>query len=209
MPVRRQMEVVMKRVVLCLTMLMIIIGTAGCSRKEVIITVDDVSVNTLLAKANGELNVAMVEEFDKSYYDISEMEEFAANKIKEYNQKAGGDHIALMQSANRDGKAILLLSYSGMDQYAAFNQVTAAYFNGGVSEIPLELPATLKNVKKDSVADTQKVIQNEKYKVLVINEPYDIFVDGKVMFYSDNAVLVDDNKVQSATEGTTVVVFKP
>ncbi|MBP1754394.1 MAG: hypothetical protein H6Q59_792 [Firmicutes bacterium] len=45
--------------------------------------------------------------------------------------------------------------------------------------------------------------------MLVINEPYDIIVDGTIKYYSENATYVDDNKLQGAAEGMTIVVFKP
>jgi hypothetical protein len=198
----------MKKLVLC-TILLLLLGTAGCSKEDLNLTAEEISVDTLLAKANGELQVATVEDFDKSYYNLSELEEFAANEIDLYNQAAGDDKITIKDIRISAGKAVMLLGYTGMDQYANFNEVTAAYFNGGIKENPLELPATLVNSKNGSLASTEEILQNDKLKVLVMNEAYDIIVDGKVKYYSENAVLVEDNIVQSATDGMTVIVFKP
>ena len=199
----------MKKLVLCTIMLLLVLGTAGCSREEIFITADEISVNTLLAKANGVLQVATVEDFDKSYYKLGELEEFVAKEIDSYNQIAGGEKITIDDVQIKGGKAIMLLSFTGMDQYTAFNDVTAAYFNGGIKDNPLELPTTLISTKNGSLASTAEVIQNEKYKVLVINEPYNVIVDGKVKYYSENAVLVDENTIQSVDEGMTIIVFKP
>jgi uncharacterized protein (DUF2344 family) len=184
-------------------------GTAGCSREELFISADDISADTLLAKANGQLQVATVEEFDKTYYNLNELEDFVAKEIEVYNQTAGEEKITFEDVQLRNGKAVMLLSYTGMDQYSAFNEVMAAYFNGGVKDNPLDMPATLINTKNESLVSTEEVLQNAKYKVLVMNEPYDIIVDGKVKYYSENSKLVDDNKVQGAAEGMTVIVFKP
>lgn len=199
----------MKKWILCAIMLLFILGTAGCRKEEKFLTVDDVTTNTILAKANGILQVATVEDFDKPYYQLSELKEFVAKEIDTYNKKAGEDKINLEDVELRSGKAIMLLTYSGMDQYANFNDVTAAYFSGGVTEVPLDLPATLVNEKNGSLVSTQEIIQSDKYKILVMNEPYDIVVDGSIKYYSENATYVDENKLQGAAEGMTIVVFKP
>lgn len=199
----------MKKIVLSTILLLFIVTVAGCSKKELALNVEEVTVSTLLAKANGELQVATVETFDKNYYKLSELQDYVEKTVADHNKVAGGDKISIDNVELRDGKAIMILSYSGMDQYAAFNEVNAAYFNGGIGEHSLKLPATLISSKNDSLASTEEVIQNPKYKVLIINEAYDILVDGKVVYYSDNAKLLENNKVQAAAEGATIVVFKP
>ena len=42
----------------------------------------------------------------------------------------------------------------------------------------------------------ETAMKNSKNKVLVVYEPYDIIVEGDVKFYSDNATLIEDNKVK-------------
>jgi hypothetical protein len=190
-------------------MLLFILGTAGCKKEEVFITADDVTTNTILAKSNGVLQVATVEDFNKSYYNLSELQDFVTKEIEEYNKKAGEKKISIEDIKLNNGKAVMLLTYSGMDQYANFNDVTAAYFNGGVSEVPLDLPTTLVSEKNGSLASTQEIIGNNKLKVLVMNEPYEIIVDGTIKYYSENTTYIDDNKVQGPAEGMSIVVFKP
>lgn len=198
----------MKKLVLFTTMLLLILGLAGCSKEEKSIDADEVTTNTLLAKSNGELQVATVEDFDKSYYNISELKQFITKEIDTYNQKAGADKIVVNSVEQSGNQAIMLLTYSGMDQYASFNKTTAAYFNGGISKVGLDLPTTLVNSKNGSLASTQEAIQNTKYKVLVLNEPYDVIVEGSIKYYSENAEPVDDNEIKSAADGMTVIVFK-
>jgi hypothetical protein len=199
----------MKKLVLCTITLLLVLSTFGCSKKDLNIDAEQITSDTLVAKSNGQLQVATVEEFDKDYYQLSELEEFVSEEIKVYNQKAGGDKIAIEDLQLKNNKAVMVLTYSGMDQYAAFNEVTAAYFNGGVTNIPLSLPDKLKDAKNDSFINTNEALQNTKYKVLIINEPYDIIVDGKIKYYSENAVMVENNKIQSAADDMTIIVFKP
>ncbi len=199
----------MKKWFLCAIMLLFLVQTVGCRKEEVFITADNVTTNTILAKSNGVLQVATIEDFNKSYYNLKELEDFVADEIAVYNKAVGDNKITIEDVKLNNGRAVMLLTYSGMDQYANFNDVTAAYFNGGVSEVPLDLPATLVSEKNGSLASTQEILQNNKLKVLVMTEPYEIIVDGTIKYYSENATYLDDNKVQGAKEGMTIVVFKP
>ncbi len=199
----------MKKLFLCTIMLLLILGTAGCRKEDAFITADSVTTNTILAKSNGVLQVATVEEFNKTYYNLNELKDFVSKEIKAYNKQAGEEEISIEDVKLNNGKAVLLLTYSGMDQYASFNDVTAAYFNGGVTEVPLDLPATLVSTKNGTLASTQEIIGNDKLKILVMNEPYEIIVDGTIKYHSESVTYVDDNKVQGAAEGMSIVVFKP
>lgn len=198
----------MKKLLLKVLLLMSLLAITGCSNNVKSINTDEVKINTILARANGELQVAIVEDFDKPYYSVNELKEFVEKEVDAYNQKAGGDKVKINEITQRGNKAIMLITYSGMDQYVAFNKVTAAYFNSGKDNLKLSLPATLKNISNESVTSTSDVIKTEGYRVLVLNEPYEIIVDGKVKFISDNANLLDNNKVSATNEGMTVVVFK-
>lgn len=197
----------MKKFLLNALLLMSLLTITACSGVKSI-NVDDVTANTILAKADGELQVAIVEDFDKPYYDLNELKEFVEKEVDAYNKKVGDTKVKVKDIEKRDNKVIMLTTYSGMDQYAAFNKVTAAYFNSGIDNLKLALPATLIDASNESVRSTNEVIQTDGYKVLVLNEPYEIIVDGKIKFYSENAKLLENNKLSGASEGMTVVVFK-
>lgn len=198
----------MKKSFLYVVLLMSLLVITGCSKNAKSINTEEVTVNTILAKTNGVLQVATVEDFNKPYYNLDELKEFVSKEVEAYNQNAGDNKVKVNTVEQRDNKVIMLLTYSGMDQYTAFNKVTAAYFNSGIDNLQLTLPATLVSASNESLTGTQEIIQNDGYKVIVLNEPYDIIVDGKVKYYSENAKLLDNNKVQGAAEGMTVVVFK-
>jgi hypothetical protein len=199
----------MKKTAYCVMVLLFLLGIAGCSGREKSIDIDDIEGSTLLARANGEIQVASVEDFDKEYYDLSDLQNFVDQEVASYNGEAGADKITVNDVEIKDKKAYLLLTYSGMDQYCAFNNETAAYFIGGVENITLELPTTLITAADESLASTQDIIKDSNYRILVLNEPYHIIVEGKVQYYSENASLIDKNEVEGAAEGMTIVVFKP
>jgi hypothetical protein len=201
-------NIFMKKLAACSVIFLLILQMMGCSGKFKHIDISDITGSTMLARANGELQVATVEDFSKSYYDLKELQNFIDKEIASYNKSAGADSITADKVEKQDHKAIMLLTYKGMKDYATFNKVTAAYFNGGVKDNTLNLPSTLVNAKSKALASTDEILQNDKLKILVLNEPYHIIVDGKVKYYSDNATLINDKEVQGADKGMTIVVYK-
>ena len=78
----------MKKLALSVLLILSIIGIAGCSKRNLKINAEKVSTNTMVAKSDGKLQVATVEDFDKSYYKIAELKEFVNIEIDTYNKKA-------------------------------------------------------------------------------------------------------------------------
>ncbi|MBE5967182.1 MAG: hypothetical protein E7255_09485 [Lachnospiraceae bacterium] len=199
----------MKKLIFSGILLLCLTGITGCTKDKLILNTKDIEADTLLAKSNGAIQAATVEEFNKDYYNLNELEEFVMKEINSYNQASGGENVVLDELERKDGNAVMILSYTGMKHYAEFNKVWAAYFNGGNKEVPMELPDHLVNVKNGSAVNTADVIQNEKLKILIVNEPFDVVVDGSILYHSDNAVIIDKNKLQGSAEGFTVIVYKP
>ncbi|CUH92023.1 hypothetical protein [Herbinix luporum] len=199
----------MKKALLSTIILLSFIVLVGCKKKEFLLTSDDVSANTLLMKRDGSLLVATIEDFSKEYYNLSELNDFVTGEINAYNKKVGSDEISIEELEIKNGKAIMILRYSKMEHYSEFNKVPAAYYGTDLKEVDLELPSQYIKAGKDKVVDMETAMKNSKNKVLVVYEPYDIIVEGDVKFYSDNATLIEDNKVQSIGEEATVVIFRP
>ncbi|MFT4146948.1 MAG: hypothetical protein QM644_21115 [Mobilitalea sp.] len=198
----------MKKISLVALVLLLIFGMVGCTKDDLNIDVNEISQNTFLAMKSGELKVATVEIFDKDYYQKDELEAFVKTETEEYNKKNENDKITIDQIEVSQSKAVMLLTYNGMRAYSTFNEVPSAYFNGGLKDVALELPTTLISAKNEDLASTEEVLLNEDYKILILYEPYEIVVEGKVKYYSNGATLLKDNRVQAAADGITIVVFK-
>lgn len=67
----------------------------SCSKEEIFITTEDVAFNTMLVKRDGSIYVAIVEDFDKSHYNLSELNEFVSKEVKAYNDEVGSDEVSL------------------------------------------------------------------------------------------------------------------
>jgi len=199
----------MKKVLLYMFILFSFVLLNGCKKEEIFLSVDDVTANTFLIKRDGSLHVAIIEDFDKSYYNLSELNEFVAKEVDAYNEKAGSKEITIEKIELKNGKVVMILGYSKMAHYSAFNNMPAAYFGADTKDVALELPSQYLDAKKNEVVDKDTALKNGKNKVLVLYEPYEIIVEGDIKYYSENATLVDKNRIRSADENMTVVIYRP
>ncbi len=77
---------------------------------------------------DGEITSVLAEHFDKDYYQLSELEEMAADEISYYNSEYDSPKINLLESeVSEDGAVLLSMSYSSYIDYAHFNQITFYY----------------------------------------------------------------------------------
>ncbi len=196
-------------ILFCIIFMLSFIAMAGCSKKEIFITANDVDADTILIKRNGSLYVAIVEDFDKNYYNLDELNEFVSKEVKAYNDKVGSKEVTIEELGLKNGKAVMILGYSKMAHYSAFNNMPAAYFSASTENVALELPSEYVDAGKKSVVNKDTAMKNGKNQVLVLYEPYDIIVEGDIKFYSGNATYMDENKVSSNREDMTVVIYRP
>lgn len=199
----------MKKVILYTIVMISLFALSGCKKEEIFINTDDITTNTMLVKRDGSIYATIVEEFDKSYYNLNELNEFVSEEVNVYNQKIGSTEVAIEGLELKNNKAILILKYSKMAHYSVFNDMPAAYYSASTENVALELPEQYVNAKKDSVVDRDTAMKNGKNKVLVLYEPYEIIVEGDIKFYSNNATLLKENKVKSNSDDMTVVIYRP
>lgn len=199
----------MKKIILYTTLIFAFIMLAGCSKEEIFLTSDDVVSNTLLLKRDGTIYVAIVEDFDKGYYNLAELNEFISSEVEAYNQKVGSKEVTIEELNIKNSKAVMILGYTKLEHYSAFNNIPAAYFSADTQNVALELPTQYIDTKSNKAVDRAAAMKSDKNKVLVLYEPYEIIVEGDIKFYSDNVTYVENNKARSKSEDVAVLVYKP
>ncbi|MDF2586875.1 MAG: hypothetical protein K0S41_716 [Anaerocolumna sp.] len=199
----------MKKITLYTMLTICFILMVGCKRKDIVITDEDVKTNTILVKNDGTIQAATVEVFDKSYYNLTELNTFITENINKYNQTNGENAITLNSLEQKDGDAVLILNFSNIDHYKTFNKVEANLLTAEEAKSSdLTLPDVFVNASDSSYISKDVALKNGKYKVLVLNENTDVLVDGTIKYYSEGA-LISKSKMQTAAEGETVIIYKP
>lgn len=197
----------MKRRVLYILLMISLFILTSCNGNQDLIA-DDIQVNTLLVKDNGSVQSAIVGDFDKPYYKEEEFKNFVDEEVTEYNETKTKDAVTIKSFEIKDDIAKVILKFSSIEHYATFNQVEAAYLTTKEALSREDIPDEFINAKDGETISKEEALNDDKYKVIILSEPLDVRVDGKVKYYS-NSVLLNDKAVHSAEEGISVVVIKP
>ncbi len=94
----------------------------GCSSEE------PLSTSISIDKNGGVTNV-VYEEFDKDYYDITELSDMASSEISAYNSECLSEKISLesLDSVNDGTYVKMVVSYKGVSDYVGFNKTSLYY----------------------------------------------------------------------------------
>ncbi|MGB8455111.1 MAG: hypothetical protein WCD89_22625 [Anaerocolumna sp.] len=199
----------MKKFLLYAIFTICLILSAGCKNKNRVITVEDVKNNTVLVKNDGTVQAATVEVFDKNYYNIDELKNYITEQVSKYNQAHGPDSIVLDSLNLKDGSAVLVLNYTNLENYTAFNEVEATFTTtADAKSSKLELPDVFVSASDGAYASPDVALKNDKYKVLVLNEKTDVIVDGSVKYFA-NGSLLSKSKFETGSQDQSVIVYKP
>lgn len=178
----------------------LILGTillTGCGS-----SFDSVTGNTMTIGKDGTISDVSVEDFSEGNYDMADLEAFVNAEIADYNSEAGEDSIVLDAIDTENKLVKLQLTYSGMDDYNAFNNTE--YQLEGFEDVKLSGEFT-------SVADGTKVsvgdMTDSGMKVLKVEDAMNIICKGKVLYYNDN-VTEDNGTYIASGDGEAIIVFK-
>ena len=200
----------MKKFVLCTILAFTLILLAGCKRKDIKLKTEDVGVNTVVLKKDGTVQAAMVEEFNKDYYSLDELNDFVTKQIDKFNNSVGSETAITIDSLEMNKEdAVLILTYQDLDTYAAFNKVKAVTMEvDALQGANLKLPDVF--VKEDNGAYVKQdaALNNGKYKIVMIQDNVDLMVEGTIKYYA-NCILVNSYTIQTTPEGESVIVYKP
>lgn len=200
----------MKKTLLIISLLMICLALAACKKATPTSMPDEVERNTLFIQKDHIVELAIVENFDKDYYSISELQEFAQNQIDSYNTKLNKKVVILNEVKEYKGKAILKLKFKSLIEYADYQKVDADLFQiANANEDQLsKLPETFNTLKKKKDISKENIIKNKDLNVLIINDAYDLIIENNILYYSQNAKLINKNKIVTPEGQITVIVYK-
>jgi hypothetical protein len=200
----------MKKTVLYTILVLAFVLLAGCKRKDIKLNTKNAEANTVVIKKDGTVQAATVEEFNKEYYSLNELNNFITKKIDKFNKFLGSETAIAMDSLEKKGEsAVLIITYQNLDTYAAFNKVEAVMVGvDGLSGSKIELPDVFVKEDNGSYVKQEEALKNEKYKVVMIKDNVDLKVEGTIKYYA-NCILVNSYTIQTAPEDASVIVYKP
>ena len=200
--------------ILILTLFMIF-GLAGCGEKEVI----PVTEPTVEITADGELIAYLVEDFDKEYYDLGELETMVREEVADFvreqalvteNGTEGMAVESVAMVADGSKKVVVALRFANSEIYADYFDVEA--FFGTVAEAQdtgYGLSAALTSVKDGEIFTEEDAKKNSKRKILVIDGSMIVRCPKEVLYIGTNASLTEEGFVDcTQSEGLKLIIMK-
>ncbi|MBO4976994.1 MAG: hypothetical protein J6C54_04545 [Lachnospiraceae bacterium] len=196
--------------ILCLAMLLL----GGCGQTEV---PDTLSVPAISVTNKGKVTAYLIEDFDKDYYDLAELQALVTEELAEFNSShktaEGQDTVKMISLTEAtDGSQTVKLvlefrniasytEYTGMELF--YGTVTQAY------EAGCDLDKELTSVKDGSTIDKMGIYEHGNKNILIAREKVRIYGPGKALYISTGAALNDDGSVDpSDTEDSTYIIMK-
>lgn len=185
----------MKRLGLWFCMVLLVCCLVGCGDQAT--TYD---VTTLVMDSDGTFKEVVVEAFDKSYYDASELESFVRSEIQEYNLRKIATQISLEEVKVEDEIAKVTISYKTDEDYREFNE--DVLFVGTIKEAMEEgyqFDKTFTEYGKTDAASVAKVTENTNYGIIITQQERNVVVPNKILYISEN--VTTDGKKKAKTNG--------
>ena len=164
------------------------------------------TVSTIYVTSKGEVKSAIVESFDKAYYDFEELSEGVQKEVTAYCLDKNREEAAVVESLTLgEGEVSLFMDFQTVDDYIAFNDVLL--FAGTYAEAVNEgyIPEELYDAEGMSVPTDSEEL--DKLKVIVTEESISVQTHGKIKYVSDNVSIVDKKLARAFEAGKTHPAF--
>ena len=172
---------------------------SGCSQKF------EPTESTIFITSKGLVQSAVIESFDKSYYDFDELYETVEKEVKSYCLDKNEEVVTINSLLEENNSVALLMDYQTAADYAEFNEILL--FSGTFSEAAAVgyLPEELYDVEGNSVeVDLDNL---GELKVVVTEESVCLQTSGKIKYVSDNVTVLDKKQAKAMEAGKTHPAF--
>ncbi|MGN0345233.1 MAG: hypothetical protein ACI4EC_09770 [Lachnospiraceae bacterium] len=145
--------------------------------------------DTVYVQKKGTVKGANVADFDKDYYDETELSDFITDTVDTYVAKAGDGTVVIQEFGVENGVAHVYLDYAGAEDYAQFNGVE--FFAGTILDAKADgydIPNAF-----TAVTDKDTTWDAEGNKIVIVGQQTQVQVDGTILFVSENASVTGKN----------------
>jgi len=193
----------MRRIKSLLTLALCVVIFGGCSMSY------SAEENSVYVNKDGEIVSAMVESFDKDYYDAEELQEMLEQSVVEYNAENGKGSIEVESCKVDSGKIKVVVDYATWADYANFNNVQ--FFAGSMEDLQgKNYGKNVSFVSRDGSAAVSFDQIDTAYRVILLEEKVVVQTSGKIEYVSDNVTIEGDKiaRVKEDASGLAYVIYK-
>ena len=172
---------------------------SGCSQKF------EPTESTIFVTSKGLVQSAVIESFDKSYYDFDELYKTVENEVKAYCLDKNEEAVTISSLVEENDSVALLMDYQTVEDYVEFNETLL--FSGTFSEAAAAgyLPEELYDMEGNSVeVDLESL---GALNVIVTEESVCLQTSSNIKYVSDNVTILDKKLAKAMEAGKTHPAF--
>ena len=172
---------------------------SGCSQKF------EPTESTIFVTSKGLVQSAVIESFDKSYYDFDELYKTVENEVKAYCLDKNEEAVTISSLVEENDSVALLMDYQTVEDYVEFNETLL--FSGTFSEAASAgyFPEELYDMEGNSVeVDLESL---GVLNVIVTEESVCLQTSSNIKYVSDNVTILDKKLAKAMEAGKTHPAF--
>lgn len=194
-------------------LMLAILFIGGCSKKEVKIKIDKVSEDTFFVNQEDKIELIIAEDFKESHYDLIELENFIEDELKKHNDILNEEVVSLKALVQNKNQAIMQMEFLDIHEFNRYLEVDSDYFilSEATKEQLSRIPDELLTVKKGKTILKEDIIsskKNKNYKVIILDEAYDVLIDGSIICFNEGTTVTSKNSAKSMEDAQTIIIFK-
>ena len=172
---------------------------SGCGQEV------ELTESTIFITSKGNVHSAVIESFDKEYYDFEELRDSVEKEVTAYCLDRNEEAITINSLTEEEKTVKLLMDYQSVEDYEKFNEMIL--FSGTFSEA-IEAgyrPEELYDIEGNSTeVDSGKL---GDLKVIVTEESVCLQTTGKIQYMSDNVIVLDKKMAKALEAGKNHPAF--
>lgn len=189
----------------CLSLCVLFV--TGCEQEKVYVPV---TANTVEIAGDGRVIGYIVEDFEKDYYNITELGDMVRQEVDIYNEEKA--HLAteagrapiivdkVTMAEDGSAKAVVALNFQNAAVYEDY--IGKKLFYGTVAEAVAagyNLEGKLVKVKNGEAFTAEQIEKNKEKHILIVEDGVNVRTNEKVLYLSENAALTEEGFVEAGT----------
>jgi len=193
-------------------------GMAGCNSvtdaddtAASVSAIIDEDETTISIDKKGKIEEIIVENFDKSYYDINELETEFSDLIEDYNSSSTDGKVTLKKIKLENNKVYVSLDFDSMEDYKGL--LNEDLFCGTIKEAydtGYKMDVTLKGVENGDKIGKVQIMGMQDKQIVILSELVKLSLCKNIAYVSANVEVLSakEARVLSESGGLAYIILE-
>ncbi|MBR6696794.1 MAG: hypothetical protein IKL73_00830 [Lachnospiraceae bacterium] len=195
----------MKKIVTFLVLIMLMCSCVACNKKDIY----DVDTDTIYVSTDAKVIEVRFDTLE-GYSDYDDYSSHLDGRMSDYNFKVGGI-LVWKDELEQVGvnRMRLKAGYSNCYSYSGYNNIDFMCTKlSEAKEFHYDYVANYINKADGSEVTSKIALADENNYIVYIKKDVNIYIDGTILYYSDNVEVLDENLIKATAEDFCCIIFK-